>query len=575
MLSSSILSIFITTVSFLGWLPFLKRITKLSDALLPFSFASILGILEYFATLCRLQPYFTLALILGGIVSAITYCTQNYRQWFYWHQQLIYYIFFALLIASWFYTRHIEFSKFDDYAFWGSAAKTLFLTHHFVMKGSTLSPEHLTYTPGMSAFHYYFLMPLSYFCIPNVYYAQNVITLSALLVVAAEKSKKLALGNLVILVIMITIFYGAVFASLQVDFILGTYLFAILWIYHQHDTTQYKWWAIVPALIFLFLIKQIGIFISMVLILYFAVHITMQRKQHKYKLQNLIYPAIALVALLLVRASWIHYYQQQGFKLFTHAINVHNAIKTLLFWNNTQTLQAFWIYLKSITLGPGDRLNTPFIVWYLITIVFWFFIFRKSSANEKKQYQWFLIWETVVFLIYNVMLFLLQAIVFRIATRFHHTLAMMRYENIVFSALAIFTLFIFTKKYLQQPKIWNFKNITILSSLIVLILFIFRIQRVNENEKPHILYLLNTVEKNLPKKQGTLCIINDKQRYLSLKLTYALLPNYRVIRLEDHKIANFCDYILLQKSFNIKSIQKNYKRLTSLNNYYLDKKIDC
>ncbi len=553
--------LFISLFSLLGWISATYRLTRLPYASCPLLVISMLGIIQYLATLNNGQPFITDILQVMGSLLGLYYLIQNLSHPKRWHTHWQFYFFLALLSLFGLYTLHMSFSVSDEYVFWGAISKILFLTHHFAQTDTPMVARHLSYTPGLAAIHYYFLANMPYYSKVGAYFAQNIVLLAVSFVVVIERSKANAINNILLMITLLTILFGTILAKLSVDYLLATYVFAILWVYLRCDLSWHKWLVLTPSLLFLFLIKEIGLLLCAMLIIYFIIDTFIYA--NRYKVLSISVALLTLGLALLIKLSWSHYYQAQHFPTFAATMNEHAVFTSLAFWQHTDTRLAAWLYLKSIVIGPADMLNLPFIVWYIILGFCWYHLHKQATPQEKQRQIYFLSWWVSIFVIYNILLYLFEIDAFHLGTSFLQTISIMRYLNILQGGLILYTLMYFAENYIWPAAWWNKKVMIIFSVLLLTTLCIYRIPRLHANTDAAEQQWLNTIAQTLPAEKHTLCVLpgtlydsqNTKNNFLGVKLLFELLPYYQVNvdTFPDTRLNLFkaqlsgCDYVLISK----------------------------
>ncbi len=438
-------------------------------------------------------------------------------------------VFLALVIISFLIPLGMQFTVIDDYVYWGIIGKYLFLNHHLPDPDTTIIAKHLAYTPGTSLFHYFFYTLAGKYKPSLSYFAQNILLISALSVVLKKESLKRTLIHLCLLVILLTLFSGSVFTKLQVDYLLSVYAFAILWIYFREQPTFLTIVAISLPTCFLFLIKEIGFVLGLlVLILVFVDLIFHPDLDRRTRMKSILLIVLTAILLFVLKQIWASHCQVMGFLNFNTAVNMESIWQSFNFFSDSSIQKGALIFMKAILIGPADRLNFPYIFWYLFVIFFWVRIFLKEEKDNKARYARLLKILSVSFVIYLLMMYFLQIIIFKVGDRFDHAVGMTRYLNIFFSQVVFFTALLYVDHRFFQN---NISNRVVFSFIMVLIL-ILGLSRVEttlhrDSHSRDAKQVAEKIEKNIQKgKENRIAVVpGTHDHHLGIKLLYHLLPN--------------------------------------------------
>ena len=111
----------------------------------------------------------------------------------------------------------LTFCLIDDYSFWGTMSKYLFIFQQLPANDHFIIPNFLTYIPGMACFHYLFYFTAGKYSQFLGYFAQGIVLLSALMVLFDAEKIQVSLYRMAIAFIFLSIGFGTVFARMQVD----------------------------------------------------------------------------------------------------------------------------------------------------------------------------------------------------------------------------------------------------------------------------------------------------------------------------------------------------------------------
>jgi len=433
-------------------------------------------------------------------------------------------VFISYLVPLW-----MKFTVIDDYVYWGIIGKYLYLNHHLPDSNTTIIARHLAYTPGTSLFHYLFYTLTGKYSPAISYYAQNILLISALFVVIRKETIKRTVIFLCILVTLLTLFSGSVFTKLQVDYLLSIYFFAVLWIYFKEKPSLCIIMTIIFPVCFLFLIKEIGFALGLLIfsIIFFDI-VFSKGLEKKIKIKSILCIILAGSFLFLLKQIWGGHLEMMGFLKFSSAVNMESIKLSFAVFSNETVKKGFLIFIKDILIGPADRLNLPYIVWYIAMIFFWFKILGKQGRSDKERYTRLLIIISVSFAIYLAMLYLLQIIVFKVGINYDHTVGLTRYMNIFFSPVMFFLILLYVDQYFFQQKIPT-KLIYLFVIVVMLVLGFSRIET-SLHRDDHYQFaelIANKIEMSIYKEKknfiGIVPGVGDNN--FGIKLLYHLLPN--------------------------------------------------
>ncbi len=438
-------------------------------------------------------------------------------------------VFGGLIVLSFCLTFNMQFTVVDDFVFWGIAGKYLVLFDHLPRADTTIIAKHLMYTPGTSLVHYFFHGLTGAYKPSFAYFAQNMILISALFVVIRKQQMEKSLIRLCLMVVLLTLFSGSVFTKLQVDYLLTTLFFAVLWIYYTDDNLFPKLLAISAPICFLFLIKQIGLLLGLLLLVIIAADLIFNGnpgKQLKFKALGFLFLIGGF--LLLLNRLWAWHCLEMGFTAFNNAMTLDNILAALNIFSDETIQKGFLIYVKAVFLGPADRFNLPYLFWYVLLVFIGIRLFRGMSPEENSRFGLLAKMMTIAFILYLVMIYFFQVIVFRVGANYDHTVGLTRYLNILFAQIIIFT-FLFSVGRLWFKKPVSGKALLIGVIGVTLIFGISRIEKTIRPDNADIQaeslaqkIVLNT-DRN---RQNRICVIpGNKDQFLGIKLLYHLLPD--------------------------------------------------
>jgi hypothetical protein len=381
--------IVLTILCLSGFIYASHRWLKIDSSYAPLFSVSLLGILLFiFAVSNQLETGSRVLIYTGYMLSAVcvidVWKNKSRDQLFIPFK--IFMIFVLLVVLSYLITLGMQFTVIDDYVYWGIIGKYLYFNNHLPDANTTIIARHLAYTPGTSLFHYFFYTIDGKYSPAISYFAQNMLLISAIFVVIKKESIQKSLVLLCCLVIFLTLFSGSVFTKLQVDYLLSIYCFALLWIYYREQPTFITILTISIPVCFLFLIKEIGFVLSLLIVVIIFFDLIFQKDlEQKTKIKFIIYIVLIGGLLFFLKQTWTEHCQIMGFGKFNSAVNMDSIKQSFHIFSNPDIQKGFLIFLKDIFIGPADRLNIPYIFWYLFIIFVWFKILGKQSNYTKSR----------------------------------------------------------------------------------------------------------------------------------------------------------------------------------------------
>ncbi len=435
----------------------------------------------------------------------------------------------VLVIVSYILTYNMTFTVVDDYVYWGIMGKYLYINNHLPIAGCPLDQRILAYTPGTSLIHYFFYTLTGKYSVHISYFAQNIILASALFVVVNKENIKKSIAYLGILILLLTIFFGSVFTKLQVDYLLSLICFSVFWIYYNERNVHLKLLIVSMPICFLFLIKEIGFMLGLLISAIIVFDLLADKKldwNEKFKPLGFIILTGAIV--LLLKKLWISHISAMGFSEFANAIHLESIRNTLNIFSNEEIKKGFLIFMKEAFIGPADRLNIPYLLWYIIIAFLW--IKNLNTIQDKDRSRFFLVSGIILisFLLYAFLLYCLQIIIFKVGSDFDHTMGFSRYLNILFSPI-IFMVTI-TYFYTNIFNIYEIK-IKILYPLICVVMLVLGFSRLEvylnqEKQDVYVKAAADKIETKIENGVKSIGIITGKNDNIAnLQFQYHLLPN--------------------------------------------------
>ena len=409
--------IFINLISFFGLSFILARLFSEKKKINPFLTFCILDILLY------LSAYFGFLSAFSDVVLGIgiTY----FIYFFYKKRKDKYFLSFIklpenqfiLLAISllFFVTRTEYFSYFnfvDDYSHWGRVTYLYWSKKEFLNSHDPI--WFMDYPPGVALLNSFFLGH-SNFSVNNAMFVQGLLiifTIYRLLTISNKGSQKLFYLNVLFYVSMIFIFGGGLH-TLSVDLLLGfifgtlivEYLSANLNTGTNIKRTFGKFNFLIP-LLFLPLVKQVGLFFSGLLILFFGIHTILKKR-----LFFLIALILTSVLTLLIYFSWGEVVSASNApRAFNkYSIDVSSILNV---FDSTLRTEREQLTIDNFFRAPFDPLLhfhlSPYY-WLALTMFFYKFIFYTKNINRLSNFdlKYFTFWLPVGMILYSFFLLLL------------------------------------------------------------------------------------------------------------------------------------------------------------------------
>ncbi|WP_131796045.1 hypothetical protein [Legionella lansingensis] len=433
----------------------------------------------------------------------------------------------------------LKFRSIDDYSFWGTISKYLFVFNQFPINADYIHPNFLSYIPGMASVHYLLYTLANKYSQTLGYFAQGLVLISAFMVLFDPKNVSRSIIYLSFCFVLFTFAYGTVFARMEVDAYVAAYLFAITWlIYKKGDVPQ----LLILPILFLSLIKEIGLLFSIAAI---VLLITLEKTNRK----ALIYGIWAGLAALAIKLSWKIHVANHGFNSFSKAVSVQSAGAAFNPFN-TYYHEAQILYFKAVLFSSFDYLiRTPYILMYSLIAGLWYWLV-KTFPMDKVRINRLMTIFIIVAMLYLVMLYSLQAIVFDVGHTNRKILDFHRYYNMLFLPWVCISAFIALDN-LKPQALNSLLSRTSLAIISLTLIFLFagKIEREKKFYEPNQLYqiytLLSKSTAQLTGNNWSICLLNPpKPEYtVTMPLTYFFMP-HRIFYPATKKQLASCDLSL-------------------------------
>ncbi len=519
------------------------RHTTLKPHWVPFVLFPSLLFLLYCAALCAVLKLATITLIVIGYSCFAIYSmlyiydrVKNNNKPLLVNKASVFLLLFVFLI--WLYVQSFYLMGSDSFAYWALISKFLYYFNRLPNGHDLISQTHLAYTPGLGLWQYFFFTITQHYSLSISYYAQDLFLLAPIVAISSQKST----GRYLIFftsLLLYTLFFGTIFANLQVDALLCAYLVTCFWVLFQ-SKAETSMWYLLPALSTLVLIKEAGL--ALILIFMVMVCLFLSLNREKNKLSKLLPCLIGFIIALVIDISWHAHLHHAAIPAFSRPLSVQAIIDSFNF-KSALVIKGVENILESIFFTAADALNLPFIAWYGALIYIWVVIIRKNYPQRRH------LLSTAVALLVGYALFLLGYYLLQF-TKFNPAVfisAPHRYLAIFFSAIASYTVLLLLILNTNQ------KTKFVLSIIITLLFFTVTLaswpQRYHEGEKNRLLYtqLVKKISHSVHNKQSIVCLVTNKYELtahaIDLRLSYRLLP-ISVVTYTTVPTMN-CRYILI------------------------------
>lgn len=328
--------VLLTLVSIIGIASLISRFSKQEFAL-SFLYAQIgivfglysgglLQALEFSCTVIRIVGWMSFALVSLPTLLANMGAAKK-------HANL-----FLLVVIPAFYLQtltpnYYSFASVDDYSHWGSISRSIALYDRFVISSDPIGVK--DYPPGLAAIHYFYTSIAGYR--DNLaLFAQGVFVLScfAILFLQLDRvSKEFRLSAFYLLLLtslsLSWIFFlgmHTLWADLPLGLLFGMTL--VLFFTH-HDLNSGKILKLAPLVLFMPLVKQIGLIFLIISVLILLIDVVFKRA--RFAMREIIVLLAILLLGIAIDFSWKVYLAQSGIqKTFQTNFGVIEIVKSVL-----------------------------------------------------------------------------------------------------------------------------------------------------------------------------------------------------------------------------------------------------
>lgn len=253
-------------ISLIGYFLFIAKVCRWSITAAPLlticmipSILYIFGIFNMLVLGANLLFYIGLALFAGYLFICFKEKRIPYEEIL--HPGMVYFIFYFIFL--YFTCQLLSYNIWDEFSHWGLAAKDMFFTNRLVNSESAVAFK--SFPPGLALFDYFITSIIGY-SEGKVFFAHNLFLISALtMLFQSIRWKQFYSVVLTFLIIYNLIFFfgGFTFQSITPDHIIGVvFSMSIASYFLFQGSDQGRMGHLIPVLFFLPLIKQIGLFLA-------------------------------------------------------------------------------------------------------------------------------------------------------------------------------------------------------------------------------------------------------------------------------------------------------------------------
>ena len=389
-------------ISTFGYLFIFKKKTKIPyELLLPILF-SLIGIIIFLAGIFNMLKEFSVLICFGGIFFfAYNFLKKeiNFNEIKSTKFILLMFLFsYITIICS-----NMHLLNFDNFTHWGLIVKNMFLRNSLPNFETTVI-GYTTYQPGSACFIYYLGFSLGK-TEASMIIAQNYLVLAYLSSVfvffkqSLFDKKKNIMYLLFILLYIFILFINIMMYDLLVDTLIGVMLiasFAVLY-YFRNDLKKAFIYNL-PILVFLFLVKNIGI----VLVAFSClglVYIGYRNKEFKKGFLYALLSGIISVAVFYIWTKHVTYVFGEISLYSRHTLSFKNIINELHRKGLEQILEFCTIYYNNF-VNIRDNLPNKYMIVINLILIFSMIIYK----NKRKNIMYLLLVTNIIYLVYYIIL---------------------------------------------------------------------------------------------------------------------------------------------------------------------------
>lgn len=417
-------------------------------------------------------------------------------------------------------------SVIDDYAYWAIISKSIAFYDALPASDTTIFPRHLTYTPGLALFHYYFFVATSGFSLIVAYVAQNLLLAALLLALTDGLNRRISLIIISVTITILVLFSGSVFQKLRVDHFLYLITASLVWTQMTNSHSLPRLAVVCAAAGCLYLVKEVGFLLA--IFVFFVVCVDLLTTQSMTKNDKTKSAAICLLLLFLLvfnKFIWDRHCVALAFNQFHSSISMEVVRSAFSIFEKDESRKAFSQFIKFILIGPADRLHLPYLVWYVLLFFIWRRAFLRFTREESRRQVRLIILSLVTFVVYLLMNYVMQVGIFGLGTTSQQTVSLERYINIFFCWFALYTLFTglvskFGEKW-SKRRLWYHCII----GCALLLLVVSSVTKSMKNNNLEIEALWPKIQQTI-ETDSRLCITPGKieDHYIGFQMLYYLFP---------------------------------------------------
>ncbi len=313
-----------------------------------------------------------------------------------------FFIYTILFIFFCYLNRNFILEDYDEFNHWGLIIKNMFYYNGY----GTVSNSRVTfneYPPLTANFSYILLKLNNVFLEDRTLIGQNILYLSLIIPITSKinykKSLKKLILSLVIILFVPMIFYKAFFYNLLVDGLMGI-LFGIgLYIIYQNDEDKnYKIMSFVLIITSLVLIKNTGLFLAVLLIIYYLFDLLFINKEklRSKEIKKLL--LLLLIPLILIISWYIKIYLgKYTVEWKIDNINIEEKVE-----DKEKIKEDFFDAFITKRQFTVKNISISFCIIFLIG--YSLYIFELIKNDSKKKYLSLIIFHSLVFLLFSLFL---------------------------------------------------------------------------------------------------------------------------------------------------------------------------
>jgi hypothetical protein len=375
-----------TLVSLLGYALFFHKALKLPSSVSPlFGISSLVFILYGASLIDQLALTTSITWYLGVILCPLSFLIKNDSESDYFP----FAIFTVLFTLLYFGVRHLHFTSWDEFSFWGTVSKSVYESGALPNQATPLGFK--DYPLANTLFQYWIYKGMGQYQEGYGYLAQTILLFIPLLTITQLKPRLKAILGLCFFFLVLAIFDKRFLNSMYVDTVLAC-TFAGCMISYVLLKHRYKALMLVPTIMLLPLIKQSGLLLAavsaagIVMAEWIQYHQPLKKQSNKWYLLMLmlLFPG----AIAFSHFSWAHHVKwlQPHNTFNTQAITLKTVYQQF-FHNTSPTLQIIKHHFLHALAFKGKGLNRLHIA-----LPFWLFFFLGSwliLKNRIKQKPYF------------------------------------------------------------------------------------------------------------------------------------------------------------------------------------------